>query len=61
MASSEELVALMEKVEAKGIGWDKVQEQIKVSHDLLNLYARSGPVPVTIINNLKKMLEAEPS
>ena len=61
MASSEELVALMEKVESKGIGWDKVEEQIKVSHDLLNLYARSGPVPVTIINNLKKMLEAEPS
>ena len=61
MASSEELVALMEKVEAKGIGWDKVQEQIKVSHNLLNLYARSGPVPVTIINKMKKMLESESS
>lgn len=61
MASSEELVALMEKVEAKGIGWDKVEEQIKVSHNLLNLYARSGPVPVTIVNNLKKVLEGEPS
>jgi len=57
MASSEELIALMEQVEAKGIGWDKVQEKIKVSQNILNLYARSGPVPVTIINNLKKMLE----
>ena len=60
MASSEELIALMEQVEAKGIGWDKVQEQIKVSQNILKLYARSGPVPVTIIKNLKKMLE-EPS
>jgi len=61
MASSEELAALMEKVEAKGIGWDKVEAQIKVSHNLLNLYLRSGPVPVTIINNLKKVVEAESS
>ena len=55
---SEELVKLMEEVEAKGIGWDKVEEQIKVSHDLLKLYAKSGPVPVTVINNLKKLLES---
>lgn len=57
---SEELVALMKKIEAKGIGWDKVEEQIKVSYDLLNLYANSGPVPVTIINGLKKLLEDQP-
>ena len=61
MPSSEELAELMEKVEAKGMGWDEVEKQVKVSHDLLNLYVRSGPVPVTIINNLKKMLEAESS
>ncbi len=54
---SEELIELREKVEAKGIAWDKVEEGIKVSHKLLKLYANSGPVPVTIINNLKKMLE----
>ena len=54
---SEELIQTMKKVEEKGIGWDTVEEKIKVSRDLLNLYARSGPVPVTIINNLKKMLE----
>lgn len=54
---SEELIELMEKIEAKGLDWDKVGEQIKVKHDLLKLYANSGPVPVTIINNLKKVLE----
>ena len=61
MASSEELAELMEKVESAGLGWDAVEEKIKVSHDILNLYVRSGPVPVTIVNNLKKMLEEEPS
>lgn len=57
---SEELVEFMKKIEAKGIGWDKVEEQIKVPYDLLKLYANSGPVPVTIINNLKKLLEDQP-
>jgi hypothetical protein len=56
---SEELVELMKQVEEKGIAWGTVEEKIKVSHALLNLYAASGPVPVTIINNLKKVLEAE--
>ena len=54
---SEELVQLMDQVKEKGIAWDTVEEKIKVSHDLLNLYANSGPVPVTIINDLKKVLE----
>lgn len=57
---SEELVELMENVESKGIPWDKVEEEIKVSHDILKLYAISGPVPVTIINKLKKLLEDKP-
>jgi hypothetical protein len=56
---SEELVKLMEQVDAKGIGWDKVEEGIKVSHDLLKLYANSGPVPVTILGKLKKFLDAQ--
>ena len=47
----------MKKVEEKDIGWNKVQEEIKVSHALLKLYANSGPVPVTIINKLKKLVE----
>jgi len=55
---SEELVKLMSQVDAKGIGWDKVENEIKVSYALLKLYANSGPVPVTIINKLKKFLEA---
>ena len=54
---SEELIELMEKIEAKGLDWEKVGEKIKVKHDLLKLYVNSGPVPVTIINNLKKVLE----
>ena len=39
---SEELVELMKKIEAKGIGWDKVEEQIKVRYDLLKLYEDSA-------------------
>jgi hypothetical protein len=58
---SEELVKLMGEVDAKGIDWNKVQEQIKVPYALLKLYANSGPVPVTIINKLKKFLEAQPN
>ena len=54
---SEELVQLMQQVEDKGISWDTVKEKTKVSHDLLKLYARSGPVPVTIIRDLKKVLD----
>ena len=54
---SEELTQLMEQIDEKKIGWETVEEQIKVSHALLNLYSNSGPVPVTIINNIKKVLE----
>lgn len=54
---SEELVQLMDQVEEKSIDWGIVQEKTKVSHDLLKLYAQSGPVPVTLINNLKKVIE----
>ncbi len=57
---SDELVLLMKQVEEKGIDWQTVEEKTKVSHDLLNLYAKSGPVPVTLINSLKTLLE-EPS
>jgi hypothetical protein len=45
-------------VDAKGIGWDKVENAIKVPYAILKLYASSGPVPVTIINKLKKFLES---
>jgi hypothetical protein len=55
--SSEELIKLMKQVEEKGIGWDTVEQKIKVSHQVLDLYANSGPVPVTIVKNLNKLLE----
>ena len=54
---TEELAKLMEQVEEKGIGWDVVMEKAKISHDLLKLYVKSGPVPVTVIKSLKKILE----
>ena len=57
---SEGLAGLMKQIEEKGIGWDKVEEQTKISYDLLKLYVNSGPVPVTIINGLKKVLEDPP-
>lgn len=53
---SPELIELMKQIEEKGIGWDKVQEKAKISHALLNLYAKSGPVPVTVMKNLEKVL-----
>jgi hypothetical protein len=55
---SEELIALMQEVESKGIDWDQVQQSIKVPHALLKLYANSGPVPVTITKNLRKFLDS---
>ena len=54
---SQALIDLMNQVEEKGIGWDTVKEKIKVSHQVLSLYSNSGPVPVTIEKNLKKLLE----
>ena len=56
---SKDLIEVMTQVEEKGIGWDVVEEKIKVSHDILDLYTRSGPVPVTVINGMKKLLEEE--
>ena len=57
--NTEELAQLMGQVEEKGIGWDVVMEKAKISHDLLKLYTKSGPVPVTVINDLKKILEED--
>jgi len=54
---SQALIDLMNQVEEKGIGWDTVEKKIKVSHQVLSLYSNSGPVPVTIEKNLKKLLE----
>ena len=54
---SEELVRLMKQIDEKGLAWEKVEEKIKVPRKVLDLYTRSGPVPVTIIKSLKKVLE----
>ncbi|MBL7212966.1 MAG: hypothetical protein ISS61_11370 [Desulfobacteraceae bacterium] len=54
---SEQLIELMTQIKEKGIEPEKVEEGIKVPYQLLDLYTRSGPVPVTIINNLKSFLE----
>jgi hypothetical protein len=54
---SADLIQLMDQIEEKKIGWDVVEEKVKVSNDILKLYAQSGPVPVTLINNLKKLIE----
>jgi hypothetical protein len=56
---SEELVKLMETIDTKGIGWDKVQQETKIPYALLKLYANSGPVPVTIVKKLKTLVEAQ--
>ena len=41
-AESEELIELMEKIEAKGLDWEKVAEQIKVKHDILMITHKRG-------------------
>ncbi|HDG98191.1 MAG TPA: hypothetical protein ENG73_08495 [Desulfobacterales bacterium] len=57
MEESQKLAELLNQVEQKGIEWDKLEEQLNISRELLNLYSRSGPVPPRIINNLKKFIE----
>jgi hypothetical protein len=58
--SSEQLTQLIKQVEEKGIDWETIEEKTKAPHQVLNLYANSGPVPVTITNSLKKLLEDPP-
>jgi len=57
MEESQKLAELLNQVEQKGIEWDKLEEHLNISRELLNLYSRSGPVPPRIINNLKKFIE----
>ncbi|NCO61789.1 MAG: hypothetical protein COZ11_10015 [Deltaproteobacteria bacterium CG_4_10_14_3_um_filter_51_14] len=52
-----ELIQVMDQIEKKGLEWKAVEEKVKVSEALLRLYAKSGPVPVTIMKALKKVLE----
>jgi len=57
--NQEELSALMNQVEEKGLDWSEVEKRIDVSKQLLDLYVRSGPVPVTIIKKIKQLLEED--
>ena len=54
---SQELAQLLSKVEEKGISWEKLEQELNISREILNLYAQSGPVPPRIINSLKKFVE----
>jgi hypothetical protein len=55
--NSQGLIDLMNQVEEKGMDWAAVTEKIKIPYQVLSLYSNSGPVPVTIEKNLKKVLE----
>jgi hypothetical protein len=53
-----ELMELKNQLEAKGIKWEEAAEKIKFDVRLLNMYLASPPVPISVINPLKKVLEA---
>ncbi len=53
-----ELHQLKEQLETKGVSWAEAAEKIKFDVRLLNLYLVSPPVPISVINPLKKLLEA---
>lgn len=53
-----ELRELKEQLETKGIKWEEAAEKIKFDVLLLNLYLASPPVPISVINPLKKLLES---
>ncbi|RLB11751.1 MAG: hypothetical protein DRG39_03555 [Deltaproteobacteria bacterium] len=55
--NSEELIGLMKEIDEKGLDWGEVEKKVDVPKQLLDLYARSGPVPVTLIKKLKQLVE----
>lgn len=55
--NTQELIDLMTKVEQKGLTWETVEQKIKTPKQILDLYAKSGPVPVTIIKGLRQLVE----
>jgi hypothetical protein len=52
-----ELHQLKAQLEGKGVSWEEAAEKIKFDVRLLNLYLVSPPVPISVINPLKKLLE----
>lgn len=55
--NSQELAEMLSQAEKKGMDWNKLEEELKISRELLTLYSQSGPVPPRIVKNLKKFLE----
>jgi hypothetical protein len=51
--------AIKEKMEEKGIGFDKVAEELKVPEMILALYFKddSNPIPKRIVEGINKLLQ----
>jgi hypothetical protein len=51
--------AIKEKMEEKGVGFDKAAEELKVPEQVLALYFKddSNPIPKRIIDGLNNLLE----
>jgi hypothetical protein len=51
--------AIKEKMEEKGIGFDKVAEELKVPEMILALYFKddSNPIPKRIVDGINKLLQ----
>lgn len=56
--NTQELIDLMGKVQEKGISWEVVEQKTKTPKQILELYTKSGPVPVTIIKALRQLAES---
>lgn len=54
----EEKKALKEKLEEKGVTWEKASEELKINADVLRLYLSqpSGLVPKRITDALEKLV-----
>jgi hypothetical protein len=51
--------AIKEKMEAKGVGFDKAAEELKVPELILALYFKddSNPIPKRIVEGINKLLQ----
>ncbi len=51
--------AIKEKMEEKGVGFDKAAEELKVPELILTLYLKddSNPIPKRIVDGLNNLLE----
>jgi hypothetical protein len=51
--------AIKKKMEAKGVGFDKAAEELKVPEMILALYFKddSNPIPKRIVDGINKLLQ----